>query len=43
MWLPEEIPGEGAADAVGGEGPAKDDPAAAVTTDEVGGTDPPPR
>jgi len=35
--------GEGAADAVGGEGPAVDDPAAAVTPEKVGCADPLPR
>jgi len=42
MWLPREFPGDGAADAAGGEVPAVDDPAAAVTTEEDGRADPPP-
>jgi len=42
MWLPRELPGDGAVDAAGGEGPVVDDPAAAVTTEEDGGADPPP-
>jgi len=40
MWLFRESPGDGAADAAGGEGPAVDNPGAAVTTEEDGEADP---
>jgi len=40
MWLPREFSRDGAADAAGGEGPAVDDPEAAVTTQEDGEADP---
>jgi len=42
MWHPRELHGERAADSAGGERPAVDDPAAAVTIEEDGGTDAPP-
>jgi len=42
MWLPEELPAEGAANTKGCGGPGVDDPAAAVTTEEAGGAVPPP-